>query len=386
MKTPFTALNEMTRLTSPFAESVAVKEWKARAGRIIGVAYLAVPEEIIHAAQMLPFRVSGDNDPLPTELADSQLLPNNCSVMRGIWQQVLEDKYAFLDGMVNSPVCDGMRRLHDNWLEFKKLPYMDIIYFPRRATEDALKMYLIDLEQWRERLSEFRGQRIRDNELVRSIALYNRTRELMQQFYELRKRDRPPVSGVEALEVMKASGRMPREQYNELLEKLLDEVKRSGREITKSRRLMIVGNDVHNAHWIAAIEELDAVVVTDEMITVGTRYFWGKVDTSLPPMEGIARHYLFNRPQDSTIYLSNRYDHVLKLAQEYKVDGVISDVVRYCAPLENDKPWFRKAMDQHGIPVLELGVDYGDAPSGQMRTRVEAFIEMLQNRVEEPVA
>jgi benzoyl-CoA reductase/2-hydroxyglutaryl-CoA dehydratase subunit BcrC/BadD/HgdB len=381
VNTPFNALNDMIRLTSPFPESVTVKAWKDKARRIIGVAYLAVPEEIIHAAEMLPFRVSGNNEPLPLELADSQLLPNNCSVMRGMWQQVLGEKYAFLDGMVNSPVCDGMRRLHDNWLEFKKLPYMDVIYFPRKATDDALQMYLIDLERWRERLSEFRGQRIRDNELVRSIALYNRTRELMQQFCELRKRERPPVTGVEALETMKASGRMPREQYNDLLEQLLDEIKRSGREIKKGKRLMIVGNDVHNSDWMAVLEELDAVVVTDEMITVGTRYFWGKVDTSLPPMEGIARHYLFNRPQDSTIYLSNRYDHIFKLAKDYKVDGVVSDVVRFCAPLENDKPWLQKAMDARGIPLLQLGVDYCENPSGQMRTRVEAFLEMLGNRV-----
>src|SRR5512136_3445151 len=259
MSTSYKALSEMIRLTSPFPESVIVKAWKASAKRIIGVAYLAVPEEIIHAAEMLPFRVSGDNEPLPMELADSQLLPNNCSILRGFWQQVLEDKYPFLDGMVNSPVCDGMRRLHDNWLEFKKLPYMDIIYFPRKASEDALQMYLIDLERWRERLSEFRGQRIRDNELQRSIALYNRTRELLQQFYELRKREHPPVTGVEALEVMKASGRMPREQYNTLLEQLLDEIKRSGRKIKKGKRLMIVGNDIHNSNWIAALEELDAV-------------------------------------------------------------------------------------------------------------------------------
>jgi benzoyl-CoA reductase subunit C len=200
----------------------------------------------------------------------------------------------------------------------------------------------------------------------------------MQQFYELRKRERAPVTGVEALEVMKASGRMPREQYNTLLEQLLEEITRSGREIKKGKRLMIVGNDVHNASWMAVLEELDAVVVTDEMLTVGTRYFWGKVDTSLPPMEGIARHYLFNRPQDSTIYLSNRYDHILHLAREYKVDGVVSNVVRFCAPLENDKPWLKKEMDRRGIPLLELGVDYCEKPSGQLRTRVEAFLEMLQ--------
>ena len=381
MNTPLKALGEMIRLTSPFPESVTVKAWKARAGRVIGFAYLAVPEEIIHAAEMLPFRISGDNEPLPMQLAEGYVLPNNCSVLRGIWQQVLEDKYPFLDGMVNSPVCDGMRRLHDNWLEYKALPYMDIIYYPRKATEDALQMYLTDLERWRERLSEFRGQRIRDNELKRSIALYNRTRELMQQFYELRKRDRPPVTGAETLEMMKAAGRMPREQYNALLEQLLDEIKRSGREIKKGKRLMIAGNDIHNSNWIAAIEEMDAVVVTDEM-NIGTRYFWGKVDTSLPPMEAIARYYLFTRPQEAMIYQSNRFDHIFKMAKDYKVDGVVAEVIPYCAPLENDKPWLKKEMDKRGIPVLELELEYCERPSGQTRTRVEAFLEMLQNRAE----
>jgi benzoyl-CoA reductase/2-hydroxyglutaryl-CoA dehydratase subunit BcrC/BadD/HgdB len=281
--------------------------------------------------------------------------------------------------MVNSPVCDGMRRLHDNWLEYKALPYMDIVYYPRKATEDALQMYLADLERWRERLSEFRGQRIRDNELIRSIALYNRTRELMKQFYDLRKRDRPPVTGAETLEVMKAAGRMPREQYNELLEQLLDEIKRSGRELRKGRRLMIAGNDIHNSSWIAAIEEMDAIVVTDEM-NIGTRYFWGEVDTTLPPMEGIARHYMFNRPQEAMIYQANRFEHLFRMARDYRVDGVIAEILPYCAPLENDKPWLKKEMDKRGLPVLELELEYCEQPSGQMKTRVEAFLEMLQNR------
>jgi benzoyl-CoA reductase/2-hydroxyglutaryl-CoA dehydratase subunit BcrC/BadD/HgdB len=377
MKAPFKALSEMIRLTSPFPESVTVKEWKADSKKIIGVAYLAVPEEVIHAAGMLPFRLSGNNEPLPVQLAESYSLFNNCTVFKGIWQQVLEGKYAFLDGMVNSMSCDGIRRLHDNWLEFRPLPFMDIIYCPRRATEDALRMYLADLELWRDRLSEFRMERIRDTELQRSIALYNRTRELMQQFYKLRKRGRPPVTGAEALDVLKAAGRMPREQYNTLLEQLLDEIERSGREIKKGKRLMIVGNDIHNTNWIAALEEMDDIVVTDEM-NIGTRCFARKVDTDLPPMEGIARHYLFNRPQDSLFYESNRFDYISKLAKEYKVDGVVSEVVRYCAPLECDKPWLKKAMAERGIPFMELNLEYCEKPSGQTRLRTEAFIERLQ--------
>jgi benzoyl-CoA reductase/2-hydroxyglutaryl-CoA dehydratase subunit BcrC/BadD/HgdB len=148
---------------------------------------------------------------------------------------------------------------------------------------------------------------------------------------------------------------------------------------------MIAGNDLHNSNWIAAVEAMDAIVVTDEM-NIGTRYFWGQVDTSLPPMEGLARHYLFNRPQEAMIYQSNRFDHVFKMAEEYRVDGVIAEIVPYCAPLENDKPWLKKGMVQRDIPLLELELEYCEQPSGQARTRVEAFLEVLQNRTGAPVA
>jgi benzoyl-CoA reductase/2-hydroxyglutaryl-CoA dehydratase subunit BcrC/BadD/HgdB len=368
----------MIRLTSPFPESVTVKAWKADARKIIGLAYLAVPEEVIHAAGMLPFRLSGDNQPLPMQLAESYVLFNQCGVTKGLWQQVLEGKYAFLNGVVLSNFCDGIRRLYDNWAEFKPMPFIHVINFPRKASEDAVQMYLADLEEWRDRLSEFRMQRIQDIELQRSIALYNRTRELMQDFYELRKRDRPPVTGAETMEMMKAAGRMPREQYNDLLAQLLDEVKGSGREIKKGKRLMIVGNDIHNSHWIAAIEELDAVVVTDEM-NAGSRYFAGKVDTSLPPMEGIARHYVLGRPQEAMTFESNRFAYIVKLAKDYKVDGVVSENLRYCAPVGNDKPWLKKEMVKHGIPIMELDLEYCEEPSGQTTLRAEAFLELLQS-------
>jgi len=376
MNTPFKALNEMVRLTSPFPESVTVKDWKSGAKKIIGLAYLAVPEEVIHAAGMLPFRLSGDNAPLPMQLAESYVLFNQCGVMKGIWQQVLEGKYAFLDGMVHSNVCDGMRRLYDNWVEFRPMPFTEVINFPRKASEAGVQMYLADLELFRDRLSEFRTQRIRDIELKRSIVLYNRTRGLMQRLYELRKRDRPPIMGAEALEVLKAAGRMPREQYNALLEQLLDEITRSGREIRKGMRLMIAGNDVHNANWIAALEAMDAIVVTDEM-NIGTRCFSGKVDTSAPPMDGIARHYLLGRPSEAGIYDSNRFDYIVRLVKDYKVDGVVSEHVRYCAPVGNDKPWLKKEMVKRGIPIMELDLEYCEEPSGQTTLRAEAFLELL---------
>jgi len=379
MSSQFQALKEMRRLTSPFPESTVVKDWKARGKRVIGYVGPAVPEEMIHAAKMLPLRVSCDNQPVPTDKVDAYLAPTVSTFARSVFQTALDGKWDFLDGVVTSVTNEGSRRMHDNWLAYKQRPYMDAIYLPLKQTEHAVDMYLADLEDWRNRISEFRGARIVDRDLRRSIEVYNRGRELLQKLYQLRKGDRPPVTGAEALEVVKAATRLPREQFNELLEKLLDEIKRAGREIKKSKRLMIVGSQLENSTWIETIEKLDAVVVTDEL-EVGTRYFWGTVDAKLPPMEALARYYISGRPPGARIWpAGKRFEHIFNMAGQYKVDGVISEILRNDAEYGHDKLFLDKEMKERGIPILELDVEYGESGSGQMRTRVEAFLEMVQN-------
>ena len=180
--------------------------------------------------------------PRPTSTA------NTCSYIRTCWQLQLDGKYNFLDGLVACSFCDQDKRLYSVWEYYKKLPYMDILYAPRKRDEEAVQLYLGDIEDFRDRLSQYALTRINNRNVANSIRVYNRGRELMHQLYELRKRDRPPVTGAEALEVSKAAARLPRERFNELMEQLLDEIKRTGREIKKARRLMIIGNDMHNAN------------------------------------------------------------------------------------------------------------------------------------------
>jgi benzoyl-CoA reductase/2-hydroxyglutaryl-CoA dehydratase subunit BcrC/BadD/HgdB len=379
MNSQFQALKEMKRLTSPFPESTVVKGWKARGKRVIGYVGPGVPEEMIHAAKMLPLRVSGDNEPVPTNTVDAYLAPTVSTFARSVFQTALDGKWDFLDGVVTSIVNEGSRRMHDNWLAYKQRPYMDALYLPLKQTEHAVDMYLADLEDWRDRVSEFRGARIVDRDLRRSIEVYNRGRELMQKLYELRKGDCPPVTGAEALEVIKAATRLPREQFNELLAQLLDEIKRTGREIKKGKRLMVIGSQIENSTWIEAIEALDAVVVTDE-IEAGTRYFWGTVDAKLPPMEALARYYISGRSPGARIWpAGKRFEHIFNMAGQYKVDGVISEILRNDAEYGHDKLFLDKEMKERGIPILELDVEYGENGSGQMRTRVEAFLEMVQH-------
>ena len=380
MNAPLQTLNEMQRLTSPFPESVTVKDWKDSGRKVIGWVNPYVPEEILHAAGMLPFQITGDNEPVQMQGAEAYIYSNTCSYIRTCWQLQLDGKYGFLDGLVSSSFCDQDKRLYSVWEYYKKLPYMDILYAPRKRDEEAVKLYLGDLEDFRDRLSQYRLSWVPDRDIANSILVYNRGRELMHQLYELRKRDRPPVTGAEALEVSKAAARLPRERFNELMEQLLDYIQRTGREIKKARRLMVIGNDLHNANQVAALETLDAVVVVDEM-NCGIRYAWGQVDTKMPPMEALARYYVLGRPVDMHNWNSDgRLEFVGEMAEQYKVDGIVSEIVRFCTYNGWDKFDLKKQMTQRGVPILEIDLEYGHPAGAQVKIRAEAFMEMLEGR------
>jgi benzoyl-CoA reductase/2-hydroxyglutaryl-CoA dehydratase subunit BcrC/BadD/HgdB len=381
MNAPLNALGEMQKLTSPFPESVIVKEWRAKGRKVIGWYNPYVPEEIIDAAGMLPFEVTGDNEPVQMQGAEAHIYSNSCSKIRTCWQLGLDGKYDFLDGYVSTQMCDQDMRLYEVWSYYKKLPFMELIYAPRKRDEEAVQLYLKDLEIFRNNLSQYLICRIPDQRVADSIKVYNRGRELMYKLYELRKRDRPPVTGAEAVEVSKAAARLPRERFNELMEQLLDELQKTGREIKKARRLMLIGNDLHNTTQIAALESADAVVVVDEM-DIGIRRAWGQVDTKLPPMEALARYYLLGRPVDRHNWNSDgRLEFIGEMAEQYKVDGIVSEAVRFCTYLGWDKFDLKKQMEKRGIPILDLDLEYGHPAGAQARIRAEAFLEMLESRV-----
>jgi benzoyl-CoA reductase/2-hydroxyglutaryl-CoA dehydratase subunit BcrC/BadD/HgdB len=380
MNTPFKALSEMIRQTSPFPESVTIKEWKTAGKKVLGWVNPYVPEEIIYAAGMLPVQVTGDNEPVQMQGAEAHILSNSCSYIRTCWQLQLDGKYRFLDGLVSSSFCDQDKRLHSVWEYYQKLPYMDLIYAPRKRDEEGVKLFMADLEDFRNRLSRYGLRWIPDKDIADAIQVYNRGRELMHQLYELRKRDCPPVTGAEALEVSKAAARLPRARFNELMEQLLDEIQRTGREIKKARRLMVIGNDIHNTNMLAALESLDAVVVVDEM-NCGIRYAWGQVDPKLPPMEALARYYVLGRPVDMHNWNSDgRLEFIGEMATQYKVDGIVSEIVRFCTYNTWDKWELKKQMDARGIPILDIDLEYGHPAGAQVKIRAEAFMEMLESR------
>jgi benzoyl-CoA reductase subunit C len=181
------------------------------------------------------------------------------------------------------------------------------------------------------------------------------------------------------MEVYNAMFKYPREEFNRILERLVDELSATRRAVDGKFRLMISGSPLNNAEFIKTIEDLGAVVVVDEMCT-GSRYWWDSVETTpnLTPIEAISQRYLNNQPCARMMPSEKRFDTVLEMVKDYRVQGVVSQIIRYCVPYAHDQPLLRERLEKHGIPVLELDVEYGMAGMGQIRTRVQAFLEMLE--------
>ena len=374
-------LDRFHEMNESFPRTAQILEHKSRGGKVIGWLCTYVPEEIIHASGALPIRIIGYSHEANLDDANAHLYINNCTFSRSCLQLGLEGQYDFLDGVVGGSTCDGARRLFDVWRQYIGTPFHHVLTVPRKYTERAHKLYYDEVVLFKKHLEEHLGVSISDKELLRSTILLNESRGLLHSLYELRKRDRPPISGAETLEVLNAAYRMPKETFNLWLGEFIEELKASDKAFTGRARVMLVGSVLTNPEFVKSIEDQGALVVTDELCT-STRYWGDKVvlDDRRPILESISQRYLDNFPCARMYPSDERFNRIVEYARDFKVDGVISETVRYCVSYAHDLPLLSDKLSENGIPMLALDVEYGSAGSGQVATRVQAFLEMLEGR------
>jgi bzd-type benzoyl-CoA reductase N subunit len=374
-------LDRFRELNESFPKTAQILEHKSRGGKVIGWLCTYVPEEIIHAAGALPIRIIGYSHEANLDDANAHLYINNCTFSRSCLQLGLEGQYDFLDGVVGGSTCDGARRLFDVWRQYVGTPFHHVMTVPRKFTENAHQLYYSEVLQFKKHLEEHLNVSISDEALLKSIGVLNESRLLLRSLYELRKRDKPPISGAETLEVLNAAYRMPKETFNLWLGEFIEELKSSEKAFTGRARVMLVGSVLTNPEFVKSIEDQGALVVTDELCT-STRY-WGDIvviDERRPILESISRRYLDNFPCARMYPSDERFNRIIDYARAFKVDGVISEIVRYCVPYAHDLPLLTDRLSEVGIPTLALDVEYGTAGSGQIATRVQAFLEMMEAR------
>lgn len=367
-----------TRFSEIFAKRyTTLKELKEQGKRSIGWVCIYVPEEILHAAGFLPIRILGSSE--DTSIADAYLYSNNCSFCKNCLEDAFQGHYNFLDGMVTCNSCDVMRRFYDMWEIYLETPFTHIITLPSRGDESVVPGFKNELLRFKRSLEEAFSLEIQPDSLRRSIALYNQTRRLLRELWELRKADPPPLSGTEALEVILAGQVMPKEEFNPLLAAHIEEVcaRRMKHDSTPKIRLLLTGPELADPGYVRFIEDLGAVVAIDDL-SCGTRYFWDLVDEEGEPWEALARRYATRKATCPRVHpQGSRMEHLKQLARDYKVGAVIDSILKFCESHGGVSPILKKEFAELDLPVLHLERDYQMGSTGQLRTRVQAFFESL---------
>ncbi len=361
------------------------KELKRQGRKIIGYLCAYAPVEIIAAAGFIPFRIKGNvNEPITK--ADTQMETIICPFVRSCFDIALKGNYDFLDGLVMPHTCDSVSRTYDIWKYSLQLPYCHFINVPHLTDEPSMEFFRAELGTFRKSLARFAGKEISDDSLNEAIQVYNQNRALVRELYELRKPEPPLISGAEMTKVLVALMGIPVDEANELLSSIIDEVKaRESVPAKKSTRIMIVGAQIDDTAFISLIEDSGAGVVVDDLC-VGTKVYWPDVDTAKEPTDALAERYLEKimcprtyREKTGTYpeYLEQRFGHIGRFIKDFKVDGVILYIYKYCDPYGFEVPATKSYIESLGTPVLYLEDEYSMSTIGRLRTRIQAFLEMI---------
>jgi benzoyl-CoA reductase subunit C len=372
-----TALEQFQEATKTLVNP-SLKKWKDNGGKVIGCYCSYIPEEMITAAGFVPFRMRGTGS-TGTDMADTCVSSINCSFSRHSLDLGLRGEYSFLDGVVWVNSCDHVRRIYDHWKRKIDTPYLRLISLPKKVEEPQVEWFRGEIATFRDSLKDHFGIFISDDRLWKAIKLHNETRNLQRQLYELRKKKAPSITGAETLAVMVAGTAMPRVEYNKLLKELVDELTHAEGHADHRARLMLIGGILDDPAYIEVIEGQGGLVVTDSLC-FGTRIMWKDVDEKASdPVTALARFYIAERPSCARMFgdQPRRAAFIKDMIRDFKVDGVVAERLVMCDCWTGEQFMTGEDLKEAGVPYIRLDRDYINVGAGQLRTRIQAFLEMM---------
>ncbi len=354
--------------------------------KFIGYVCSFVPLEIITAAGCLPFRVRG-NIHEPITKGDALLETIVCPYYRSVFDLSVKGKYDFLSGLVIPHGCDSMVRSYSAWSYSLPYPYFHFVNIPSVCVESSFEFFGAELNTFRKSLEKFVGKAITDEDLARAIRIHNENRDKVRALYEFRKADPPFISGTELTMVLTVGSSLPIGEYNALLDQVLAEIgKRKKSHLNQGPRIFMDGACIDNIELIKLVEELGANVVADTICN-GARDYFPRVDEGGNPIDALAHRYLdkincpktYRENKAGTFEgdIASRFGDIGAYAQEFKVNGAILYVYKYCDPFGFEVPARKAYYQSINVPLLHLEDVYSAGTMGQLRTRVQAFLEMI---------
>jgi benzoyl-CoA reductase/2-hydroxyglutaryl-CoA dehydratase subunit BcrC/BadD/HgdB len=363
-----------------------LREHAKNGGKVVATYCVFVPEELVWAADGIPVGLcAGTQFSVP--LAEEVLPRNTCALIKSSFGFKLGRICPYVQAshlIVGETTCDGKKKMFELLAEYQPVYVMEV---PNKKTPQSRELWLREVLAFKEVIEKLTGNKITAESLSEATGLVNQRRRALQRLYNLRKVRPAHISGKDALLVTQVSFYDDLKRCTQQVNILCDELdkrvaKGDGVAPANALRILISGSPMAIPNWKLhhLLETAGAVVVCEESCT-GTRFFTDLVEpeTSLDSqLKSIAERYMNIHcacftPNDE------RLDDIVNIAQEYQVDGVIHYNLQFCQTYANEAVRVERRLEEADIPLLRIETDYSDEDTGQLKTRIEAFLEMIRN-------
>ena len=357
-----------------------VKQVKESGGKVAGIFCTFTPTEILDAAGFISVSLCGmSNETVPA--AETQLPKNLCPLIKSSYGFALTDKCPytyFSDLIVGETTCDGKKKMYEM---LGKLTPPYILHLPQGHDSDPVTVWTAELRRFIAFLEEKFNLTITDEALRQAARQRNAQRQAHMKLMELQKQTPPPLGGMQMYATMEGTGFMFTHEdrvnkLNQLRESVEANADRSA--FAGAKRILVTGCPIGGVlqKTVKAIEENGGVVVCFENCS-GIKAAFQMVDTEAEDIvKAIAQRYL---QIGCSVMTPNteRMKLLPKLVEEYKVDGIVEVDLQACTPYCVESFQIKQLCEQINIPYLAVETDYSTGDSGQLATRLEAFLEML---------
>ena len=372
-------------------EPERIAQAKKNGAKVVGYFCPHVPEELILAAGMIPLRLAFGGEVAIAAAGEEYLKPYSCPYARSCLGYRLDGKneyYNLVDAICVAQTCENIKLVQEYWEKYFGTPVFSLglphTHDAFRSRPQAMDYFKREIELLCQRLSRFAGRPIRNNNIRQAISLCNGIREKLHMFYDYPREYSTPVDWYAVLRITQAGYLIDRRDYlTELKAIRLELASKKAVETRDHRpRLMIAGSII----GIGDHKVLDIVAAADGNIvadSVCTGSMFARKNVTIygimgSPIDALAERYLYNVPCPCMTDLDKRINRLAKIARDYRVAGLIYYNLKYCDTWRSEFQLIKHYLYQElAIPSLLVESDYSPSDVGTIRTKVEAFIEML---------
>ena len=365
--------------------SVKIKEASEAGKKVVGMYCVFSPQEIALAADAISVTLCGTKQE-PIEFAEKELPRNLCPLIKSSYGFAITDKcpyFYFSDVLLAETTCDGKKKMYEL---MGKIKPMHIMNLPQTAQgEEALEFWKKEMVHFKTFLENQFGVEITDEKLRDAIKLVNRERKAMRKLHQLNAHKPAPLTGMDMMLAQWLKGfNVDREAGIELIEKLIEEVEEQMEKGSyafdeKAPRILLTGCPIGSGSEkvLRILEESGASVVALENCT-GYKGLDVLVDEEKEPIIALAEKYL-STPCSCMTPNRGRLDLIERLSKEYEVDGVVDLTWQACHTYNIESFTIKNFVkDTLNLSFIQIETDYSDSDEGQIKVRVEAFLETIE--------